>query len=579
MGMALDSLTSQPSFTGFCPIEAAVASMATASAESRGAVFTRPEVVEFILDLTGYTTDKPLHRLRLLEPSMGQGDFLIPVIDRLLTAYMHATGGLGDVVGDLAGCVRAVELNRASYETTRGAVCTTLETFGLTSKEAKRLCDHWLVLGDFLLTPLEGKFTHVIGNPPYVRQEMIPDALMAEYRRRYATIYDRADIYVPFIERSLSLLAPKGVLGFICADRWMKNRYGGPLRRFVAENFHLRHFVDMVDTDAFLSDVIAYPAIIVIGREKPGITRVARKPVIEANQLQALAKTMTATKLTKGLGVSDLVGVADRAEPWMLDAPDQLTVVRRIEADYPTLEEAGCKVGIGVATGADHAFIGPFDQLDVEPDRKLPLAMTKDIQTGSVAWRGLGVINPFGPDGKLVPLTAYPKMAAHFEKHGTAIKARHTAKKNPSGWYRTIDRIYPELVSVPKLLIPDIKGEAHIVYEPGNLYPHHNLYFVTADTWDLRALQAVMMSDVTLNFIGLYSTKMRGGYLRFQAQYLRRLRVPHWRDVPSSLRVELVRAAMARDFAACNEAVAKLYDLTPLERQALVSNPEVAHAA
>ena len=577
--MAFDSPNSQLSLTGFCQIEAAVASMAMASAESRGAVFTRREVVEFILDLTGYTADKPLHRLRLLEPSMGQGDFLIPVVNRLLTAYTHETDGLGDVVGDLAGCVRAVELNRASYEITRKAVGATLETFGLTRNEANRLCDDWLVLGDFLLTPLAGTFTHVIGNPPYVRQEMIPDALMAEYRRRYATIYDRADIYVPFIERSLSLLAPKGALGFICADRWMKNRYGGPLRRFIADNFHLRHFVDMVETEAFLSDVIAYPAIIVIGREKPGITRVARRPVIETNQLQALAKSMTATRLAKGLGVSDLIGVADRAEPWMLDAPDHLTVVRRIEADYPTLEEAGCKVGIGVATGADHAFIGPFEQLDVEPDRKLPLAMTKDIKTGTVAWRGLGVINPFGPDGKLVPLKAYPKMAAHFEKHGAAIKARHTAKKNPSGWYRTIDRIYPELVSVPKLLIPDIKGEAHIVYEPGNLYPHHNLYFVTADAWDLRALQAVMLSDVTRIFIGLYSTKMRGGYLRFQAQYLRRLRVPHWRDVPNSLRAELVHAAKARDFGACNEAVAKLYDLTPLERQALVLHPEDAHAA
>jgi hypothetical protein len=39
---------------------------------------------------------------------------------------------------------------------------------------------------------------------------------MEEYRRRYSTIFDRADIYIPFIERSLSLLAPDGRLGFIC---------------------------------------------------------------------------------------------------------------------------------------------------------------------------------------------------------------------------------------------------------------------------------------------------------------------------------------------------------------------------
>jgi hypothetical protein len=84
-------------------------------------------------------------------------------------------------------------------------------------------------------------------------------------------------------------------------------------------------------------------------------------------------------------------------------------------------------------------------------------------------------------------------------RSGSAIKARHVSKKNPHGWYRTID--YAELTTVPKLLIPDIKGEAHVVYEPGKLYPHHNLYFVTAAEWDLSALQAVLLSDVTRMFI------------------------------------------------------------------------------
>ena len=66
------------------------------------------------------------------------------------------------------------------------------------------------------------------------------------------------------------------------------------------------------------------------------------------------------------------------------------------------------------------------------------------------------------------------------------------------------------------MLVPDIKGEAHIVYEPGKLYPHHNLYFVTSRDWELRALQAVLLSDITRLFIELYSTKMRGGYCVFK---------------------------------------------------------------
>jgi type I restriction-modification system DNA methylase subunit len=56
-------------------VDAVVAGMASAGIEERGAVFTRREVVDFILDLAGYTADKPLHRARLLEPSMGAGRF------------------------------------------------------------------------------------------------------------------------------------------------------------------------------------------------------------------------------------------------------------------------------------------------------------------------------------------------------------------------------------------------------------------------------------------------------------------------------------------------------------------------
>ena len=130
----------------------------------------------------------------------------------------------------------------------------------------------------------------------------------------------------------------------------------------------------MVDTAAFHSDVIAYPAITIIAREKGNKTRVAHRPEINAAALSKLeAALLAAGDPPDGSGVRELPGVAAGADPWILESSDQLAVVRRLEAEFPTLEEAGCKVGIGVATGADKAFIGPFDELDVEPNRKLPL--------------------------------------------------------------------------------------------------------------------------------------------------------------------------------------------------------------
>jgi hypothetical protein len=195
--------------------------------------------------------------------------------------------------------------------------------------------------------------------------------------------------------------------------------------------------------------------------------------------------------------------------------------------------------------------------------------MTRDILTGKVEWRGYGVINPFSDYGGLVPLAEYPKLAAYLNKHGAEIRKRHVSKKNPANWYRTIDRIYPSLAKKPKLLIPDIKGEASIVYEAGMLYPHHNLYFITSDVWDLRALQAVLKSGIARLFISAYSTRMRGGYLRFQAQYLRRIRVPRWQSIAPSIKAALIKAAENEDVNASNGAVSEMYCLTKAERAAI----------
>jgi len=558
-------LVDQPSLDGFCIVSDALEKLAhDSSTEDRGAVFTRLEVVEFILDLAGYTPDKPLHQLRLLEPSFGGGEFILAAVRRLMAAFKSSGG-----IADLAGCIRAVELHRSTFNDTKAKLADLLSKHGLSETECLRLTTAWLTSADFLLHPIAGHFDFVVGNPPYVRQEMIPSALLAQYRKRYATLYDRADLYVPFIERSLSLLSDRGQLAFICADRWTKNKYGGPLRSMVADGFHLRVYVDMVDTPAFDSDVIAYPAITLIERNKSGPTMVAERPTIEAKSLSRLAKVLRGGKSCPKLGVSMVEHAGSGSEPWVLSSSGKRTLLRRLEARFPTLEEAGCKVGIGVATGADKAFIGPMDELDVEPSRKLPLATTKDIASGEVRWLGLGVVNPFEDDGKLADLSRYPKLQKHLERHREAIAGRHVAQKNPATWYRTIDRITPTLAAKAKLLIPDIKGSAHVVYEDGSLYPHHNLYFVVSEQWDLRALQAVLLSSVARQFVAAYSTTMRGGFLRFQAQYLRRIRLPHWCDVPVAMRSRLVIAAKNLDFKACDKAACELYGLTPDEADTL----------
>ena len=200
--MAHALLIEQASLEGFCPVADAVEKLAHDSdADERGAIYTKREVVEFMLDLAGYEPSQPLHRMRLLEPSFGGGEFLLAAIRRLMSAFKASDGQ-----SDLAHCIRAVELHRSTFNATKGKVDSLLSEHGLGETERSRLISAWLTAGDFLLHPMQGRFDFVVGNPPYVRQEMIPPALLGQYRKLYATLYDRADLYVPFIERSLALL-------------------------------------------------------------------------------------------------------------------------------------------------------------------------------------------------------------------------------------------------------------------------------------------------------------------------------------------------------------------------------------
>ena len=420
----------------------------------------------------------------------------------------------------------------------------------------------------------------MVGNPPYVRQERIPSALLHEYRRRFQTLYDRADLYVPFFERALDLLGNEGVLGYICANRWLKNRYGGPLREKISNGYWLKYFIDMEGVDAFHSEVIAYPAITVFQRltfehaaAQP--TRAVGAGATAAHSLPLIVHAL--------LGNADATGVVEEirldtasAAPLLLDDIPRLVLLRRIERDFPTIEQAACKVGIGVATGCDHVYIDDMDALPVEPERKLPLVMARDLVAGEIRWGGKAVLNPFDEAGQLVPLEAFPRFMHYLQAHRDIVAGRNVAQRNPMGWYRTIDRIQPGLLQTPKLLVPDIKGEGVFVIDEGRYYPHHNLYFITSSEWDLRALQTVLSSSLTLMTVATYCTRMSGGFLRFQAQYLRRIRLPHWRNVDERMRSRLTVAYATRNQDAIDAPVFELYGLNAIEAQCA---REVANAA
>lgn len=533
--------------------------------EELGEVFTRRWVVELILDLAGYRAEDDLAAKRVLEPSCGEGAFLGPVIDRLIaSAEVHARPP-----ADLASAIVALDLSELNVERARKFATSRLVDFGVRHADAERLAKGWIRHGDFLLNAEVEEADFVIGNPPYIRLENVPAARSAAYRAACPTMRGRSDVYVGFIERGLRLLRENGVLGFIVADRWMHNQYGCSLRRLVSEAFSVDTVIEMHDVDAFEDEVSAYPAVTIIRRGPQDAAVLAttdsRFGPDAAQSLHKWRNTSKARSITRtGLRAARMDGWFDGDELWPSGDPARLAMVRDLEERFEPLQSdtTQTRVGIGVATGADSVYV-TRDTDVVEPDRLLPLLTSADIASGAVEWSGTYLVDPWH-QGALVDLESRPRLAEYLHRHESALRRRHIAEKRPQTWYRTIDRVSPTLLATPKLLLPDIKASSHPVLDDGRFYPHHNLYFVTSEAWDLEMLGGILLSEVANLFVGAYCVKMRGGCYRFQAQYIRRIRVPDPDAIKKADRRSLARAFSERDAAAATAVAAKLYGIEPL---------------
>lgn len=536
--------------------------IATPAKVEYGEVFTRRWVVDTILDLVGYTSDRDLSQFCLIEPSVGSGSFFVPVVERLL----ESARVYGIRVEDLSCALFGLDLQREHVDTSREKTRDLLVAHGISRHDAEYLAMSWLQQGDFLLDEVPSGVDFVVGNPPYIRTEDLDDEVEAAYRSRWTTMRGRADIYIGFYERSLGLLREEGRLGFICADRWMRNAYGKHLRGLVASSYATESVWQMHDVDAFESEVSAYPAITIMAKTEQGpatfVETTADFDSLSARQVLEFVHSSLEERTGKGWQGVRLSGWFETDDFWPVGSPHIIKLLERIQENFFTLEEDGTtRIGIGVATGADKAYIVDKDAGGmVEEDRLLPLVMADDIRSGRLTPPVKLLLNPWDEQGKLIDLASYPRFAEALGSH-EAVRKRFVAKKNPTSWYRTIDKVNPSLAARPKLLLQDMKSQITPVFEAGGFYPHHNLYYIVSTSWDLEVLGGLLLSRIAEAFISAYGVKMRGGTLRFQAQYLRKIAVPRPADLPREVADRLRDAFRAGDRDAATRAAEEAYRL------------------
>jgi len=483
---------------------------------NHGLVLTKPLVVEKMLDLVGYVATIDLSKLRITEPSAGDGAFAVLIINRLFTSSIKFGFNFQEALSNIT----LYEIDPEMVKMLSERIDATLKQLSASRPETMIRCEDYLLSAS---TPCD----IVIGNPPYVRHENIPEDKKVAYRKLFRTFTHRSDLYIAFFEKGLKQLKTNGQLSFITSNRWLKNQYGKNLRDLISSNYRIEEVIDLEDTNPFEEDVLAYPAITTItkayGGEMPGYYQIK-----DLDELENFTKSNKPSR-TLNLRASNWFATTNSGE--------------KHERNLDTILNQGFKIGIGVATGCDRVFIRKdFPEL-VEKELLLPILLSKDLRGDKLEWGGNFILNPFGVNGELIDLDIFPMAKLYLLSHQDILNKRHVTRQNQKNWFKTIDKIQKDLTFRDKIILPDMSGNISIFIDKGEFYPHHNLYFITGkNKKQLTLLAALLMSDFVKDQLLEFGNKMNGGYARWQSQNLKKLQVPIIDSIPGDTAFRLIHA-------------------------------------
>ena len=424
-------------------------------------------------------------------------------------------------------------------------------------------------------------FDVVIGNPPYVRQEKIKE-LKPTLKDQYDCYTGTADLYVYFYECGFQMLRNNGVLTYISSNKYFRSAYGKKLRDFLARQATLFQLIDFGDAPVFTS--IAYPSIIT-----------ASKTCTQDNHLRAL-NWETGPSIDEFGTVFRKKGFtmpqsALTVDGWRLTSPAVLSLLEKLRnAGKPLKEYVNGRFYSGIKTGLNQAFVvdrQTRDKLIAEhpssSEMLKPFLRGRDVKRWQVNFAEQYLIKIESSENRAhlwsgqvaveaehILASTYPAIHAHFESFREQLINRYDQGKY---FWELRACAYWKEFKQPKIVYPDIAQGTEFSFDDGGYFLGNTSYLLpTKEMW----LLGLLNSKAVFWFYTKTSTQIRGGFVRFIAQYVSQIPIPSIKTAQKTSISEMVNQILAAkridpdaDVSELeneiDQIVYLLYDLTPEE--------------
>ncbi len=403
----------------------------------------------------------------------------------------------------LYNTIKYVQTNRNKHELPahNKATQTLIDSMCCTTKKA-------------FATQYKGGFDVVIGNPPYVRQELFKD--IKPYLEKHYKCYNSvADLYTYFIEKGISLMNGKGLFSFILPNKFLKATYGKNIRKVIKNQANLELLLDFDDYPVF-SDATAYPIIYVLNK----------KPNYKAKSFlySEINKRTSSTDPINTLEINKVEVLFDSLtnESWNFVPLNNQKVLEKIKIDTISLSKfVEGKINRGVLTGKNEVFI--FDESKKEQlvSEGATNELIKPILLGSAIKRYHISNNNdyllFTRRG--LNIYQYPTILKYLEPFYEVLKPRNNGeqigrKAGPYKWFEIQDNIaYYEDFEGVKIVYPRTNNQCNFQLDLNGYYLSDNNFYIKSDSKDLLGL---LNSKLIYFYLKNICTTLQGGYYDFR---------------------------------------------------------------
>lgn len=422
-------------------------------------------------------------------------------------------------------------------------------------------------------------FDIVIGNPPYINFENLPNDNDRKSYEKFETYTLKGDIYYLFCEAAFRLLKKNGLKTYIISNKWLRANSGLPLRKFLSNDFIKINQIFDFNQYMIFENAIVHSNIIIWKKSNKDNNSKA----FQANNDFSMNKTLS--YYFENFSVP-FVNYSE--DIWNILNEEQYKIKEKIEKKFSRFSKLETKISYGIKTGFNEAFIINEETKEalIKQDKTNANIIEKIVRGRDTRRYHCNPSNLYmiisRYEGSKNIIENYPSIFNYLKQFEKQLKERGQVRNGQHHWLELDNnpkQEYFDNFKNPKIIFSEIVSSPQFYYDESGLFPEATTFFIQGE--NLKIILALLNSKCCTYFFKIfYAGGSLVGKYRYKKSFLLNLPIPIENAKKLSSKIITLVDKLQNDYKnldldnELDNLVYKLYELTYDE--VLVVEPEFA---